>query len=626
MARERRSAGEPGRPLKIVLVTQWFDPEPTFKGLLFARELERLGHTVSVVTGFPNYPGGKVYSGYRVRLYQREVVEGITVHRTYLYPSHDGSGLRRAWNYLTFALSAGVAALFIARPDVAYVYHPPATVVLPAEVLRLVRGVPYVYDVQDLWPDTLRATGMVNGSRPLAIVARVMKSTYRRAARLVVLSEGFKAALVARKVPAGKVDVIPNWADEDQIDVRPGADRPDSSGSFRVSFAGTMGAAQALDTVLDAAALLKDTEPSVRFTLIGDGIDAARIRDLVASRTLTNVEVLPRRPLAEIGAVLTASDALLVHLRDDPLFSITIPSKTQAYLMAGRPILMGVRGDAARMVEDANAGIAFAPEDPGALAAAIRQLLAMSPAARGAMGASGRDYYSRHLSLAEGARRFADVLRRASMLKPRTLAATRLADLLASTILLIVLALPIAVVALVVRFGIGGPVLFRQLRPGRDGEPFEMLKFRTMSDARGPDGALLPDGLRLTSVGSALRATSLDELPSLWNVFRGQMALVGPRPLLMRYTKYFTVEEAERLMVRPGITGWAQVNGRNLVGWDERLAMDVWYVRNMSVGLNVKILLSTVLRVFRSDGVVVDPESVLKNLDDDREGRRVERD
>jgi lipopolysaccharide/colanic/teichoic acid biosynthesis glycosyltransferase len=197
----------------------------------------------------------------------------------------------------------------------------------------------------------------------------------------------------------------------------------------------------------------------------------------------------------------------------------------------------------------------------------------------------------------------------------------RLGDIAGSAIGLMVFSVPMLGVALLVRVSCGSPVLFRQQRPGKDGVPFQMLKFRTMTDRHNEEGELLPDSQRLTRVGAFLRMTSLDELPELWNVLRGDMSLVGPRPLLMRYTQFFSGIETARLDVRPGITGLAQINGRNAASWDERLAWDVWYVRHFSLLLDVKILVKTILRVSRRDGVVVDPESVMLNLDDERKLR-----
>ncbi|GAB3800114.1 hypothetical protein GCM10028798_14130 [Humibacter antri] len=603
------------------MITQWFDPEPTFKGVLFAQELIRQGHEVRVVTGYPNYPGGKVYDGYRISGFRREIVEGVPVLRVPLYPSHDASAVKRVANYLSFAASATIGVLATRRPDVAYVYHPPATVAIPAVVLKVLKGVPYVYDVQDLWPDTLAATGMLTHRRVLAIVGRLMMRAYRGAARVVVLSEGFENSLASRGVPRKKLKVIPNWADEARIDVgsapRDVEEHLFPHGEFVVTFAGNIGRAQGLETLLDAAELLRE-RADIRFVVVGAGLEKDALQKESQRRELPNVAFLPRRPISKIGPLLTRSDALLVHLKDEPLFAITIPSKTQAYLLAGRPILMGVRGDAARMVEAAHAGMSFDPEDARQLAGAVVELAGLDPEVRAELGRAGERYYRDRLSLRVGSARFAHVLEAASLSKPHVLAAKRAGDVIVSALALAVLAVPIAGLSIVVRRKLGSPTLFRQIRPGRYGKPFELIKFRTMTDDTDETGALLPDRERLTPFGRLLRATSADELPSLWNVLRGDMSLVGPRPLLPRYTAYFTEEESLRLDVRPGITGLAQTNGRNTASWDSRLADDATYVRNLSVRQDLAILGRTVLRVFTRSGVIADPESVMANLDVER--------
>lgn len=186
-----------------------------------------------------------------------------------------------------------------------------------------------------------------------------------------------------------------------------------------------------------------------------------------------------------------------------------------------------------------------------------------------------------------------------------------LLDFAAAAAGLLVLSPVLAGVALGVRLKLGSPVLFRQVRPGRGGEPFEMIKFRTMTDARGPDGALLPDADRLTPFGLFLRSSSLDELPELWNVVRGDMSLVGPRPLLMRYLDRYTPEQARRHDAKPGITGLAQVYGRNAIGWDEKLAYDMSYVDRVSLGLDLRILLRTVLQVVRRDGISAESHATM---------------
>lgn len=183
------------------------------------------------------------------------------------------------------------------------------------------------------------------------------------------------------------------------------------------------------------------------------------------------------------------------------------------------------------------------------------------------------------------------------------MALKRLLDCLAAAVGLALLALPLAVIAVLVRWNMGGPVLFVQQRPGYHGRPFRLVKFRTMTGARDARGRLLPDGERLTRIGRWLRATSLDELPELWNVLRGDMSLVGPRPLLMEYLPLYSERQARRHEVRPGLTGWSQVNGRNTVDWPARLEMDVWYVDHRSLGLDLRILLRTLGLVLRREGI-----------------------
>lgn len=176
-------------------------------------------------------------------------------------------------------------------------------------------------------------------------------------------------------------------------------------------------------------------------------------------------------------------------------------------------------------------------------------------------------------------------------------------DILVSATALLLLSPVILLVAMCVRANLGAPVLFRQMRPGQAGKPFEMIKFRTMRNSIGVDGVPAQDSERLTAFGRLLRSTSLDELPELWNVLKGDMSLVGPRPLLMEYLSIYTPEQARRHEVPPGVTGWAQVNGRNAVSWEEKFRLDVWYVDNRSFLLDLKIILLTCLRVIKRDGI-----------------------
>ncbi|WP_107688661.1 sugar transferase [Neisseria wadsworthii] len=190
----------------------------------------------------------------------------------------------------------------------------------------------------------------------------------------------------------------------------------------------------------------------------------------------------------------------------------------------------------------------------------------------------------------------------------------RLFDIICAFFGLLFLFPVLLIVAFFVRKNLGSPVLFRQIRPGKDGRPFEMVKFRSMRDAVDKDGNPLPDGERLTPFGKALRATSLDELPELWNVLKGDMSLVGPRPLLMEYLEHYDEEQRRRNDVRPGITGWAQVNGRNALSWEEKFKLDVWYVDNRSFWLDLKILFLTVKKVFIKEGIEAEGEATMNKF------------
>lgn len=399
---------------KLILLTQWFEPEPTFKGLVFAKALQRSGFAVEVVTGFPNYPGGKVYDGYRVRPMTREVIDGVHVTRLALFPSHNQRALSRIANYLSFCLSSFLYLTFVSRrADIVYVYHPPLTSGIAAAAAKFFRRTPTVIDIQDLWPDTLAATGMLDNPHILKIVGAVCNWVYRRMDHIVVLSPGFKTMLTARRVPAGKIDVIYNWADEASIS-KPTDDRTaaiPNDGKFRVLFAGNMGRAQALDTAIDAAKILTTRAPNLELCFLGGGVEVTRLERRVLDERIANVRFLPKVPMAEVGNFLAAANALLVHLRADPLFEITIPSKTQAYMAAGKPVLMGVSGDAADLVLKSKAGLHFAPENPAALAAAIEKLATLDISDLEKMGENGRNYYFDHLSLEKGVAAFAAIFR-----------------------------------------------------------------------------------------------------------------------------------------------------------------------------------------------------------------------
>jgi glycosyltransferase involved in cell wall biosynthesis len=405
--------------MRVTFLTQWFDPEPAqFRGLPLARELVRRGLDVQVVTGFPNYPSGRLYPGYRIRPWQRERMDGVSVLRLALYPSHDHNAVRRIANYASFAASsAALAPLLADGTDVLYVYHPPPTVGIPAAVFRALRRVPVVYHIADMWPESAVESGMLGSGAVKdiaeALLDRYCKWVYRRCDAITVLSPGFATLLERRGVPSHKIHVVYNWADDSVFRPVPRdqalAKALGLSGRFNVVYAGNLGAFQGLESVIRAAALLQNDVADFQLVFVGTGVEEVRLKKLASELRASNVLFLGHRSTEQMPDINALADALLVHLRDLPFFRTTIPGKTQVSLASGRPMIMAVAGDAADLARRAGAGPIVPPEDPAALAHAIRELRSMPDARRTELGSRGRDFYLRELSLKVGAERMAEL-------------------------------------------------------------------------------------------------------------------------------------------------------------------------------------------------------------------------
>jgi lipopolysaccharide/colanic/teichoic acid biosynthesis glycosyltransferase/glycosyltransferase involved in cell wall biosynthesis len=604
--------------MRILILSQWFDPEPFFKGLCFAKKLKRFGHEVEVLTGFPNYPTGKVYASHKLQPYFTEEQAGIRIHRTYLYPDHGTKWIKRVLNYLSFGLTAALLGpFFIRRPQVIYAYASPATVGLPAVVLSTLFGCPLVLDVQDLWPDSIRATGMVRSRFVLKWIAIFCGWVYRQADSIVVSSNGIRNCLLERGVPPGKVTVIPNWADEDKMIVakrEPAiGERFGLTGKFNVTYAGNLGKAQGLETVLMAAQ--KIDIPRVQFVFVGDGVEKKSLEQMKQQLKIRNTLFIPQQEIEEIGKIFAWSDVLLVHLKRHPLFETAIPSKTQAYLTMSKPILMAVAGNASELILEARAGLVAEPEDSQDLVRRVRELYELTEREREAMGNNGLVFYRKQLSLDVGAARFDSLFR--GLRKPSILyrCSQRAIDVIVSAFFLALLSPIFLLLSFLILRKMGRPILFRQRRPGRWGAPFWLYKFRTMKSIENSAGAQSTDASRLTLLGETLRKWSLDELPQFWNVLKGDMTLVGPRPLLMEYVSRYSTEQLRRQYVKPGITGLAQIRGRNLLSWDQKFRYDVWYVDHQSLCLNLKILFQTVGFVFSRRGVSAPGQATVQEFE-----------
>jgi colanic acid biosynthesis glycosyl transferase WcaI len=394
--------------MRILLFTPIFQPEPNhLKGLEYAKRLQSLGHEVEVLTGFPNVPGGKLYPGYKIRLVQRQLLEGVPVTRMAIYPSHDRSAVRRMLTYLSFAVTASLLGPFrFRRVDIIHLVIGPISLVIPAALIALVSRARLIVDVQDLWPESAESSKMVKSGSLIRILSGLASFGYRVADSIIVLSEGYRDVLVQRGVPREKIQVVYNWCDEAQIQKAAGSSEElqalRSAGKRVVMYAGSMGPVQALDYVLDAARRLKNAHPNIHFVLVGTGIECERLKQRARDEELTNVSFVPQVPASKIGSLLNASDLLLVHLRRDLLGSVAIPQKTQAYLAIGKPILMAVEGEASQIVENAGAGCKCTPEDAESIASAVVDILDKPSDQLLHMGLAGRAYYERNMSFETG--------------------------------------------------------------------------------------------------------------------------------------------------------------------------------------------------------------------------------
>jgi colanic acid biosynthesis glycosyl transferase WcaI len=388
------------RGLRILILSIYHDPEPIPKTGELARELRRRGHDVTVVTAFPHYPSGRLYAGYRLALWRWEIRDNVRVLRTFIVPYHGQNGLLRMVNYTSWMLSSIQSAWLTPPCDVMYVWHPPLTVGVSAWIISKLKRVSYVYDVQDLWPESALASGILRPGPLVSFLYRLADWVYRRAPRILVVSGAAARHLQARGVDDGKVSVAHHWVDTTAFNRPPARDVRTQFGwtdRFVVMFAGNLGMVQGLETVIEAATLLRNRSDVV-FVFVGDGSDRERLEALARQNRLENVRFVGHHPQEEMPTFMAAADALLVHLRRSAISDHAIPTKILSYMAAARPILCATQGAAADLIRDADAGLSVPPSDAAALAQAVTELAALAPEERQRLGRNGRAYLAAHYS------------------------------------------------------------------------------------------------------------------------------------------------------------------------------------------------------------------------------------
>ena len=581
-----------------------------------AQRLAHAGHRISVLT--------------TAAACKSETIDGVTVtalgtsaRARFGYPptAHTGAAFTRgvAWRIWR---CVEVDAVFTTDRPIA---------TLPFLILfSALRGIPLFLEARE-GPPPRPTPGASFGQRAAAWIAHACFRLATSAAhQVIVLSPDMQNELTAQGLRVSKILASAPGCDTTLFTAAPGSSAaaltayPHLAQGLLVVYAGGMSSARNLDPILDlAAATQAQTQtpgaPTVTFALCGDGparggLEARALELGVLGKTVWFLESLPRRDLPPL---LSAATAVIVDCGKGGSLSLFFDA-----LAASRPVILAATGWRRDLIEGRGAGLALPESDPSAAARELVDFLKDGDGLRranqqAAALAAGR------FNLDRIASKIRSVIEdqvatdpRHAVLRRRTLRTKRFIDVFGSLTALVILAPALLALAIAIQVKMGGPVLFTQMRPGLKGKLFRIYKFRSMTSARDAGGALLSDGARLTPFGQFLRRTSLDELPQLINILKGDMSLIGPRPLLPEYMPYYTAEQQRRHEVLPGITGWAQVNGRNAVTWEDKFAKDVWYVDHLSLGVDIKILVKTVWIIVTGWGVSSEGHATYQRFDE----------
>lgn len=388
--------------MKVLLVTQYFYPE-NFKSNDIAIELTKKGHEVTVLTGLPNYPEGKIYKNYGFFKGLKERHEGVNVIRTWLVPRGKGGGVRLFLNYFSWAFFASVRALtlsFQQKFDVVMVHEPsPITQGFPAIVVSKIQKIPLHFWVLDLWPESLTSAGGVQNKTVLSIFEKIVKYIYNNSDKILISSKGFKESILAKGNYADKLVYFPNWAEDSILKGNADYPIPELPKGFKIIFAGNIGMAQDVMSIVKGAFILKD-QLDIHFIFVGDGRSKRQLEQFVDENNLNQtVHFIGRFPLDAMKTFFSRADVLLVSLKDELIFNLTVPAKLQAYMCTKTSILGMLNGEGAAIINDAKCGFSVKAADSEALAEQILSMYQMSEEERNSLGENGFKYYEENFTM-----------------------------------------------------------------------------------------------------------------------------------------------------------------------------------------------------------------------------------
>lgn len=389
--------------MRILIVCQYFWPE-NFRINDLALSLHQRGHEVEVLTGIPNYPEGKFFSGYGFFKKTRQDYQGVKVIRVPLIPRGKSSNLRLILNYLSFVFFGVLIAPFVCRGkyDAVFVYETsPILMAIPAILLKKIRKMPLILYVLDLWPESISAVGAIKSPTILNGVSKIVRFIYKHCDQILVTSPGFIDRVKAHGVEESRINYWPQWA-EDHYQIIPkekvAVSHDEMPVGFCIMFAGNIGAAQGFETIIEAADQLKN-HPAIHWVILGDGRMKPWVEEQIRLRKLENtVHLLGRHPMEMMSHYFALADVLLVSLKKDPIFALTIPAKVQSYMACGRPILACLDGAGALVVEEAEAGVSCPADNHELLVEAVLKMFNLTDSQRKEMGLRGRTYFEKHFA------------------------------------------------------------------------------------------------------------------------------------------------------------------------------------------------------------------------------------
>lgn len=388
--------------MHILIVTQYFYPE-NFKSNDLAFELSNRGYKVTVLTGLPNYPEGKIYKGYGVFKKRKEIIKGVKVIRVLVFPRGDGGALKLFLNYFSFAFFGMIKACFLSlkkKYDAVIVHEPsPITQYYPALLINKFRQVPVYFWVMDLWPESLIASGGIKNKLIIGFFERMVIRFYKNSKKILITSKGFEKAILKKGDFKDKISFFPNWAEDKIGEGNLDYSLPDLPDGFKVLFAGNLGESQDMESIMKSALLLKE-EKHIKFILVGEGRKSHFLKNYIEENCLTEtVFLLGKYPIDAMAAFFNKANVLLVSLKDEPIFSLTIPAKIQAYMSSKKPIIAMLNGEGAEILEEANCGVSVPAGNYEALSRVLINMSSKEPEALRLLGVNGYNFYMKNYKL-----------------------------------------------------------------------------------------------------------------------------------------------------------------------------------------------------------------------------------